>query len=722
MSEARLRTGEASGQVLPPAVRPRPVPTDAPLDHPSLYFNRELGWLDFNTRVLAQAVDPEIPLLERVRFLAISASNLDEFIQKRIGGLRRQEEAGVGRPSPDGRTPTQQLDLIREVLRESQASAARLWEEELKPELGERAGIRILSYGALNPLQQQALDRHFREQIYPILTPLAVDPGHPFPLISNLSLSLAVELKDSAHGEFHFARVKVPMTHGRWIRVPGTPDAWDFVSVDEVVRANIEGLFRGMEVVGCHAFRVTRNADVMRDEEEAEDLIAAISEELRERRTAPVVRLEVEASISDRIRDLLLRELGLSREDLVVVDGDLALAGCLQLADLPFPEHRFPPWEPVVPVRLRPRRDEEESPGIFSVIRDGDLLVHHPYESFTATVQRLVEEAAVDPQVTAIKQTLYRTSDDSPIVRALVRAAERGKQVAVLVEVKARFDEQNNIEWARVLENHGVHITYGLVGLKTHAKVVLIIRNEGGRPRAYCHIGTGNYHVDNARVYTDLGLLTCDPEVGADAVDLFHSLTGHAPGHQFRKLLVAPAHLREAFARLIRREAETARSGGTGRIIAKMNALDDPELIEELYRASRAGVSIDLIVRGHSRLRPGVKGFSDRIRVRSIIGRFLEHDRIYYFENGGHPELFMGSADWRVRNLDDRVEAVVPVEEPGLRERLIRILNLALEDNRLAFELQADGSYHRCSPGRGEGERSLHARLMEEARRHLASP
>jgi len=710
--EATVRTPE---QVrIPPTVRPRPVPPDASLKHPSLYFNRELGWLDFNLRVFEQARDPRIPLLERVRFLSITCSNLDEFVQKRIGGLRRQEAAGVGTPSPDGRIPSEQLALVREAVKAQQSMITRLWEDELKPLLRSEAGLRISHYDELSLEEHEALHDHFREQVYPVLTPLAVDPGHPFPFISNLSLSLAVELQDPEEGDVHFARVKVPTQQGRWVPVPGSK--LHFVPLEEVVRHHVGSLFRGMTVVSCHLFRVTRNADVMRDEEEAEDLIAMISEELRERRTAPVVRLEVEVAMPPRVRDLLVRELELSHDDVIPVDGDLALAKCLELANLPLPHLLFPPWEPCVPPRLWPVEAEEGRRDIFSIIREGDVLVHHPYDSFTHTVQRLVEEAAVDPNVLAIKQTLYRTSDDSPIIRALMRAAERGKQVAVLVEVKARFDEQNNIEWARMLENHGVHITYGLVGLKTHAKVVLIIRREEGRPRAYCHIGTGNYHVDNARIYTDLGLLTCDPEIGADAVDLFHALTGHAPAQGYRKLLVAPMHLRDHFIRLIRREVDHQESGSEGRIIAKMNAIDDPKLIRELYRASRKGVSIDLVVRGHSRLRPGLPGFSENIRITSIIGRFLEHDRIFLFGNGGDPEIFLGSADWRVRNLDERVEVMAPVEEPSLKERIIRLLEAALEDNRLAFDLQADGSYLRRFPAEGEEERDLHRRLMERAR------
>jgi polyphosphate kinase len=702
---------------LPQAVQPAPVPPGAELDHPSLYFNRELGWLDFDRRVLHQAFDEGHPLLERVRFLGISASNLDEFVQKRVGGLRRLEAAGVRQRSPDGLRPSEQLPAVREAIRALATAIQREWVDELRPLLASRVGIRISSMSALDEAQRTELEAFFREHLYPILTPLAVDPGHPFPFISNLSLSLAIDMREPVAGTLHFARVKVPMRHGRWITVPGSGEPYHFVPVEEVIAHYAGELFRGMEILGVYPFRVTRNADVSREEEEAEDLIEMISEELRERRLAPVVRLEVEGTMPPRVQELLLRELELGREDLLEVSGELALEHVLDLANLDIPTHQFERWDPVVPPQIAAGGDADAETDIFSVLRQGDLLVHHPYESFSATVQRLVEAAAEDRSVLAIKQTLYRTSDDSPIVRALLRAAELGKQVAVLVEVKARFDEQNNIEWARILENAGVHVTYGLVGLKTHAKAVLVIREEGGHPRAYAHVGTGNYHVGNARVYTDLGLLTSDPEIGGDLVNLFHFLTGYAPAQPYRKLIVAPASMRAAFRRLIAREIALQEGGTPGRIVAKMNALDDPEIIRQLYLASCAGVRIELIVRGHCSLRPGLPGYSENIRVVSLIGRFLEHDRIFLFGNGGDPAVFIGSADWRGRNLDARVEAIVPITEPRLRGRLVQLLEYALADNDLAWEMGADGDYRRLAPRAGEERLNLHEKLMEETLR-----
>ncbi|MEX2530816.1 MAG: polyphosphate kinase 1 [Gemmatimonadota bacterium] len=705
------------GTLIPTAVRPASVPDGANLDHPSLYFNQELGWLDFNWRVLYQARDPALPLMERVRFLAITASNLDEFVQKRVGGLRRQEAAGVSRASPDGRRPSEQLGLVQEEARRMQSEIDRVWTAELRPRLQEEVGIRLLSFEELGSEEREAMTVLFREQVYPILTPLAVDPGHPFPFISNLSLSLAVLMRHPERQTVHFARVKIPTSGSRWIRVGSTRDTRDFVPIEELVRHHVADLFGAMEIVGAYLFRVTRNADIRRDEEEAEDLLAMISDELRERRFAPVVRLEVERGMPEHVRGLLLQELELPPEDLLDVEGTLALEHLTDLADLEVPgEHQFEPWEPVVPLRLTHEGESEDEEDIFSIIRKGDVLVHHPYESFGESVQRLVEEAAVDPDVLAIKQTLYRTSDDSPIVRALQRAAGRGKVVAVLVEVKARFDEQNNMEWARVLENSGVHVTYGVVGLKTHAKVLLVVRREEGRPKVYCHIGTGNYHARNARVYTDLGLLTCHQEIGADVVDLFHYLTGHAPDQSYRRLIVAPSHMRCRFEELIQREIRNAEEGRRARIVAKMNALDDPGIIRLLYRASRAGVTVDLVVRGHCRLRPGLPGYSEHIRVVSLIGRFLEHDRVFLFQNEGNPEVFIGSADWRTRNLNERVEAIVPILEPELRVRMIDLLESALEDNQLAWELGPDGRYTRLRPGPNDPPRNLHARLMAETR------
>jgi len=696
-------------------VRPRPVPSGAGLDHSTLYFNQELSWLDFNWRVFHQARDPRLPILERVRFLGITASNLDEFVQTRVGGLLRQQAAHVDQPSSDGRRPEQILSLVRGAAREMSRAIDEVWNDELKPLLMEETEVRILRYDSLGQLEVEALAQHFRTRLYPILTPLAVDPGHPFPFISNLSLSLAIEMREPRSASLHFARVKVPVSEGRWLAVPHAGSPTRFIALEEVVRQNVGELFRGMEIVHVHAFRVTRNADIEREEEEAEDLIAMISDELRERRLAPVVRLEVEKTMPEHLRALLLKELEIGAEDLAEISGELALGDCLELAGLDLPEHQLERWEPVVPRRfLLPETEGLRERDIFSVIREGDVLVHHPYESFTATVQRLVEQAAEDPAVLAIKQTLYRTSEESPIVEALLRAADRGKQVAVMVEVKARFDEQNNIAWARILETAGIHVTYGVVGLKTHAKLLLIVREENGQPRAYCHIGTGNYHTGNARVYTDLGLLTCDPAIGSDVVNLFHYLTGYAPDQRYERLVIAPGAMRDAFHGLIEREITAAREGREARIVAKMNALDDPKIIRQLYEASRAGVRVDLIIRGHCCLRPGLPGYSDNIRVVSLIGRFLEHDRIYMFSNGGSPELYIGSADWRSRNLDTRVETIVPIDGSELKERLMQILRLALADNQLSWELDAGGRYARRSPANGEPAIDLHRALIED--------
>jgi polyphosphate kinase len=708
---------------VPRAVSPQEVIDGAKLKHPSLYFNQELSWIDFNWRVLHLALDERTPLLERVRFVAITASNLDEFIQKRVGGLKRQEAARVRKLSPDGRTPAEQLALIHAVTLTMHQTMTETWEKELKPALREQIGVTICDYSELTPEQEERLHDYFRTQIYPILTPLTVDPGHPFPFISNLSLSLAVILRHPYRDTLHFARLKVPTSLGRWLPLneknddESTEMSQCYLPLEQLIAHHVDELFQGMEVVSVHPFRITRNADIRRDEEVAEDLLSMISEELRERRFAPVVRLEVAKAMPVYDRDLLMRELSLNPEDVYEVDGLLDPTGCHQIADLPFPAFKYKPWEPVVPNRLFHEGETKDTQNIFAIIRQGDLLVHHPYDSFGASVQRLIEEAAADERVLAIKQALYRTSDESPIIKALMMAADRGKQVAVLVEVKARFDEANNIQWARKLENAGVHVAYGLVGLKTHTKATLIVREEKDGIRTYCHIGTGNYHPKTARLYTDLGLLTCDPDLGYDVVNLFHYLTGYAPDQNYRRVLVAPRDMRKAFNQLIEQEITFHEEHGNGRIIAKMNAMDDLGMIRNLYRASQAGVQIDLVIRGHSRLRPGLEGYSDNIRIISILGRFLEHDRIYYFYNNGQPLTFIGSADWRNRNLKDRVELITPIVEPELRERIIQILEDALNDNRLAWDLDAQGYYKLRHPNGDESEQNFHEVLMKQARK-----
>ncbi|WP_022835324.1 polyphosphate kinase 1 [Salisaeta longa] len=682
-----------------PAVEAREVPTEAALDHPHLYFNRELSTIDFNWRVLYQALDDRTPLLERIFFVAITASNLDEFFRKRVGGLKRQAAAGVTAYSPDGRSPQEQLALIRDGVAPLYERLTTFWGTTLRPLLREHAGLHIHDYEALSARQRKRADAYFREQVFPVLTPLAVDPGHPFPFLSNLSLSLAVSLHNEARGTEHFARVKVPNNQPRWVPVDGPMHV---VPLEQIITHNLDALFRGMTVAAAHPFRVTRNADIRRDEEEADDLLEMISDELRERRFAPVVRLEITPDMPASLRDLLVDELRIGPRDVYESQSLLGHADAMPLAGRDVPGASFPPWTPRIPARLRREGDPADlarkgktadHPNIFSAIRAGDVLVHHPYESFQESVQRFVEEAAEDPKVLAIKQTLYRTSDDSPIVAALVRAAERGKQVAVLVEVKARFDEENNIEWGRMLEESGVHVAYGLVGLKTHAKATLVIREEDDGPRTYCHLGTGNYNSKTARQYTDLGLLTCDADIGYDVTNLFHYLTGYAPAQDYRKLLVAPHNMRATLNRLIDREIQHEQDGTGGRIVAKMNAINDVDIIQRLYKASQGGVQVDLIVRGHSLLRPGLAGYSENIRVVSILGRFLEHTRIFYFQNAGAEDVYIGSADWMSRNLNSRVEAIVPIEQDALRQRVVHVLEDALADRRTAWELQSDGRY-----------------------------
>lgn len=700
---------------LPTAVQAQDIPDGAGLDHPSLYLNRELGWLDFNWRVLYQAMDERTPLLERLRFIGITASNLDEFIQKRVGGLKRQKAAGVDSLSPDGRTPETQIEVVRQQAAKMQNRISEVWNKELKKEVENQASIKISFYEELATQQKAELDNYFLDHIYPTLTPLAVDPGHPFPFISNLSLSLAVKLRRPTRDAFNFARVKIPTNQSRWVRIESKEYAYHYVPIEEVIRQNIQKLFPGMQIENTCLFRITRNADLRRNEEEAEDLLSMISEELRERRFAEVVRLEVEDDVDTETMNLLKNELRLDEMDIIKVEGLLDLTACFKLANQNIPNLKYKKWNPVIPKPLYYEGETEEEQTIFDIIRKGDLLVHHPYESFSASVRRLIEEAANDPDVLAIKQTLYRTSDDSPIVKSLIKAAEKGKQVAVLVEVKARFDEASNIEWGKKLENAGVHVAYGLVGLKTHAKVALIVRREGNEHVTYCHVGTGNYHIHTAEIYTDLGLLTNDSEIGHDATNLFHYLTGYAPDQHYKKMVVAPNYLRNHFYKLIDREIELSQSGGEGKIIAKMNALDDVGIIQRLYQASQAGVQIDLIVRGHARIRPGLSTYSENIRVISIIGRFLEHDRIYYFGNDGDPDIYVGSGDWRFRNLNQRVEALVPITLPSLKQRITNILKTALGDNRLAWQMNPDGSFTQRCASKDEEEQNFHEFLMADA-------
>jgi polyphosphate kinase len=659
----------------------------------SLYLNRELSWLAFNARVLQQALDSRVPLLERVKFLAIFSANLDEFYMVRVAGLRRQVAAGVVQKPADGLTPQEQLDAIdAEVARLSAMQRGCL--TSLLDEAA-RHDIRLLGVRDLTAAEWGEIDEYFESQIFPVLTPLAVDPGHPFPYISNLSISLAVEIRDPDTGEIRFARVKVPKSLPRWIPVRARPN--HFVPLEQVIGANLTALFSGMEVVASYVFRITRYSDLDIPVEEPEDLLATIEEQVFQRRFGEVVRVEVQDDMPAHLRALLLEELReddvaesgrLSERDIVDAGRLLDLSDLSGLAALDIPTLRDPPFVAATPVELR---DAERN--IFDVIREGDLLVHHPFDSFGASVERLLKEAARDDQVLAIKLTLYRTSGDTAVVAALVEAAQRGKQVAVIVELKARFDEANNITWARQLEDAGVHVAFGSATLKTHAKTALVVRREVDGIRRYIHLGTGNYNSRTARLYTDVGLLTCSPSIGADVSDLFNSLTGYSRQRLYRKLLVAPVNMRARFLELIGREAEHAAAGRPARIVGKMNALVDQDTIDALYRASQAGVDIDLIVRGICCLRPGIPGVSDNIRVVSIVGRFLEHSRLWQFANGGEEEFYLGSADWMPRNFDRRVEAVAPIETPALHERVRTLLRTYLADERMAWDLAPDGTW-----------------------------
>jgi polyphosphate kinase len=656
------------------------------------YLNRELSRLDFVGRVLAMAEDSDEPPLERTKFLAIVGENLDEFFQVRLAGLKDQVAAGLGSRSPDGLTPAEQLRLARGLASELIDRQAAAFMKGVAPQLAE-VGIRLSDWHELDADDRAHLEAVFDERIFPVLTPLAVDPSHPFPHISNLSLNLAVMVVDPEGGR-RFARVKVPPLLPRFVVLP---DGERFVPLEQVIAAHLELLFPGMEIESHFPFRVIRNADLALEEDEADDLLAAVEFELRRLRSGRAVRLEVDKTMSGEVLDLLVRELDIDVEDVHAIDGPLDLSGLWAVYELDRPELKDDAWVPVTQTVLLGNDDEPAD--ILSVVRDEDVLIHHPYDSFTTSVEAFIKQAAVDPDVLAIKQTLYRTSGDSPIVKSLIRAAERGKQVAVLVEVKARFDEQANIGWARALERAGVHVVYGLVGLKTHAKIALVVRQEDDSIRRYCHIGTGNYNPKTARIYEDLGLLTTDPKLGADLTDLFNYLTGYSRRTEYRKIIVAPSGLRDRMIELIDEEARA----GDGRIVMKMNGLADPAVIDALYDASQRGADIDLIVRGICCLRPGVPGLSEGIRVRSIVGRFLEHSRVFAFGDGTtRPvQYLVGSADLMPRNLDRRVEVVTPVTVPALQERLQQIIDASLADDTHAWSLNADGSWTKPHAARG---------------------
>jgi polyphosphate kinase len=681
------------------------------IDDPTLFFNRELSEIDFNWRVLQQAADERTPLLERPHFLAITASNVDELFQKRVGGLKRQRAAGVTELSPDGRDPAQQLDLVLASSRRLMTERSRLWREELCPALG-RIGVEVVAYQELTPAQRDEADAYFQQALYAILTPLAVDPTRPFPLISNLSLSLAVTLEEPTTGVTQFARVKVSSGLPRWVRFAGSRRV---LPVERLIAQHVHTLFPGMTVTGAYVFSLVRNAYLEHQAEVATDLIEMISDALREQRFAQVVRLDVEAAMPPELREFLRDQLEVDHEDVFEEAELLRMVDLHSLVADPEPALSYQRWTPQTTSRLQAPSGAE--PDIFAVIRQGDVLVHHPYESYDSSVLRLLREAAADPAVIGIKQTVYRTNDQSQAMSALLAAAEAGKQVSVLIEIQARFDEAANISWGEVLEEAGVHVAYGVPNLKTHAKAILVIRQEQDGIRCYCHIGTGNYNEKTAQVYCDLSLLTCSKPIGDDLINLFHSLTGYAPAQRYGSLLVAPAFLSDSFIALIEGEIERQRQHGDGRIIAKMNGLDDVKLIQQLYRASQAGVSIDLIVRGLCRLRPGIPGISDNIRVISIIGRFLEHDRVYYFGSGGEERVYLGSADWRRRNLHERVEVVAPVSDDAVKRRIVDMLNLALSDNRLAWELSSAGSYRQREAADGEPEINFQLELMRRAKR-----
>ena len=653
--------------------------------------------------MLALAEDASLPLLERLKFVAIFANNLDEFFQVRVSGLQEQVEAGVVKRSPDGRTPAEQLEGIRERAQELSIRAADVFASELVPAL-EKERIRIVrSIEALDRADLAFLEQEFDERIFPVLTPLSVDPAHPFPYISNLSLNLAAMVRDPMTGVRRFARVKVPPLLPRFVPLP---DGERFVPLENVIAAHLDRLFPGMELVGHHTFRLTRDADLEVEEDEAEDLLEAIQSVLRRRRRgANPVRLEVDEAMSHEVLELLRRELDLEEEEVVVTPGLLDLSALWSLVALDRPELKHEPWVPVTQPRLA---DGEGAPDLFEVLRAGDVLVHHPYDSFSSSVEAFVEQAARDPAVLAIKQTMYRTStQESPIIRALIRAAELGKQVVALVELKARFDEEANITYARELEQAGVHVVHGVVGLKTHAKISLVVRREAAGVRRYAHVGTGNYNPVTARLYEDMGLLTADPEIGADLTDLFNLLTGYSRQREYRRLLVAPEYLRPEMLELIR---DQAREGG--RIVLKMNALVDPDMVDALYEASQAGAEIDLIVRGICCLRPGIPGLSERITVRSLVGRYLEHSRIFRFGERAEATHYIGSADLMQRNLDRRVEALVPVADPSLAARLDEVLDVLMQDDMLSWTLGADGTWTKV-----RGERGIDAqqRLQELA-------
>jgi polyphosphate kinase len=702
-----------------------PPPQDTAIDaydlnDPKYYINRELSLLEFQGRVLQEARDKRWPLLERVKFLTILNSNLDEFFMVRVGGLQMQTQAGVVEFSPDGLTPAEQLAAIRRIIAGLLEENHALWHDDLLPRLDE-AGIHVLNFDQMDERHRKVAQAYFGEVVFPVLTPLAFDPGHPFPHISNLSLNLAVLIRDEK-GEERFARIKVPDSLPRLVplkrssgatRRDGTvPYHHYFVWLEQVIVSNLAALFPGMEIVQAYPFRVIRNADMILQELEGGDLLEMMQESVRERRFGSVVCLEVNPDMPPLIRAMLVEQLEMDVKDVYSLDAPLGMGGIRELLSIDRGDLKDMPFLPSLPADLRPKNGIE--PSVLEAIRNGDMLLHHPYNSFMPVVNFL-REAASDPHVLAIKQALYRVGPNAPVVQALLEARrDYGKQVSALVELKARFDEESNIGWAKLLEQEGVHVVYGLLGLKTHAKVVMVVRKEGEHIRRYLHLGTGNYNLGTSHVYEDIGLFTCDPEIGSDVTDLFNYLTGYSAKKDYRKLLVAPLNLRERFEALIEREIEQKLAGHPAHLIFKLNALVDKSIIQKLYRASQAGVKVDLIVRGICCLRPGIDGVSDNIRVVSVLGRFLEHSRVYYFENAGEPQVYLGSADLMPRNLDRRVEVLFPIEDQRLIRRIRKqILDLYFKDNLSARRMKPDGTYDRLEPEKGKTAFSVQAALLK---------
>ena len=683
---------------------------DPDLRDSEYYLNRELSELAFQKRVLAEGTDDRNPPLERLRFLAYVTKNTDEFFMKRVGGLKQQIDAGVVETTPDGRTPEAQWADVLDTARPLFRRQTEYWQSTLRPELAE-AGIEVLDYADLTEAEAGQLREHFEQTVLPTLTPLSFDPAHPFPFISNGSLSLAV-LSKGNDDDLTFTRIKIPKNQPRLVEVSG--ESQRFVLLEALIESNLDLLLPKLDIVDVSKFKVTRNAEVRRNEEVAEDLIDMIEEVIDQRRFATAVRLEIESGMAERSRNILKQNLEVGEEEVFEREGPIDFEDFFELVELPRPELKLPEWTPKPHPRLRASADGLNSDGdIFDEIRRGDILAHHPYHSFEGTVQQFLDTAATDPNVLAVKAAIYRTASDSKVIQSLIDAADNGKQVAVMVELKARFDEKNNLEWVRRLEEEGIHVAYGTVGLKTHTKTALVVRREEDGVRLYSHVGTGNYHSGTAQGYADLGLLTADRDIGQDLTRLFNFFTGPSLDERFRKLLIAPVTMRDRFLEMVRREAEHARAGERARIVVKVNGLEDPQMTEELYRASMAGVEIDLVVRDICRLRPGLECVSENVTVHSVVGRFLEHARIFYFENGGDPEWYIGSADWMTRNLDYRVEAITPVEDSELREQLRFVLEATFHDNRRRWLMQSDGRYEQVEAAPDEPVVDVQQLLMD---------